>query len=161
MRHTEGDAVSDTQDIKSLLASLVTAGRTLAIAWKDKAIAQAKPKAKSAGIMGGAFGAAGYFAMNAVSLLFLAGAAGFGALYSSFLGPWGATGLGLVTMAVVLLVLAAILALIGKAQLPELQKKLDIAEDVQAGTESIKVGIEKGKAEVAAELEGVREIELR
>jgi hypothetical protein len=64
-------------------------------------------------------------------------------------------------MAVVLLVLAALLALIGKSQIPELTKKLDIAEDVQAGTESIKVGIEKGKAEVAAELEGVREIELR
>jgi hypothetical protein len=153
--------VSDTQDIKSLLASLVTAGKTLAIAWKDKAIAQAKPKARSAGIMGGAFGAAGYFAMNAVSLLFLAGAAGFGALYSSFLGPWGATGLGLVTMAVVLLLLAAVLALIGKAQLPELQRKLDIADDMQAGTDSIKAGIEKGKAEVAAELDGVREIEVR
>ncbi len=153
--------MSDTQDIKSLLASLVTAGKTLAIAWKDKAIAQAKPKAKSAGIMGGAFGAAGYFAMNAVSLLFLAGAAGFGALYSSFLGPWGATGLGLVTMAVVLLVLAAILALIGRAQLPELQKKVDLSDDVKAGTESIRAGIEKGKAEVAAELGGVREIEPR
>lgn len=153
--------MSDTQDIKSQVATLVTAGKTLAIAWKDKAIAQAKPKAKSAGIMGGSFGAAGYFAMNAVSLLFLAGAAGFGALYSSFLGPWGATGLGLVTMAVVLLVLAAILALIGKAQLPELQKKVDLSDDVKAGTESIKVGIEKGKAEVAAELDGVREIELR
>lgn len=153
--------MSDSQDIRSQVATLATAGKTLAIAWKDKAIAQAKPKAKSAGIMGGAFGAAGYFAMNAISLLFLAGAAGFGALYSSFLGPWGATGLGLVTMAVVLLILAAILALIGKAQLPELQKKLDIGDDVQAGTESIKAGIEKGKAEVAAELEGVREIELR
>jgi hypothetical protein len=153
--------VSDTQDLKSQVATLVSAGKTLAIAWKDKAIAQAKPKAKSAGIMGGSFGAAGYLGLNAASLLFLAGAAGFGALYSSFLGPWGATALGLVTMAVVLLVLAGILALIGKAQLPELQKKLDIAEDVQAGTESIKVGIEKGKAEVAAELDGVREIELR
>lgn len=153
--------MSDTQDIRSQVATLVTAGKTLAIAWKDKAIAQAKPKAKSAGIMGGSFGAAGYFAINAVSLLFLAGAAGFGALYSSFLGPWGATGLGLVTMAVVLLVLAAILALIGKAQLPELQKKVDLSDDVKAGTDSIKAGIEKGKAEVAAELDGVREIELR
>ncbi len=153
--------MSDTQDIKSQVATLVTAGKTLAIAWKDKAIAQAKPKARSAGIMGGAFGAAGYFAMNAVSLLFLAGAAGFGALYSSFLGPWGATGLGLVTMAVVLLLLAAVLALIGKAQLPELQKKVDLGEDVKAGTDSIKAGIEKGKAEVAAELDGVREIEVR
>lgn len=153
--------MSDTQDLRSQFDTLTAAAKTLAIAWKDKAIAQAKPKAKSAGIMGGAFGAAGYFAMNAVSLLFLAGAAGFGALYSSFLGPWGATGLGLVTMAVVLLVLAAVLALVGKAQIPELQKKLDISDDVKAGTDSVKAGIEKGKLEVAGELEGAREIDLR
>lgn len=152
--------MSDTQDLRSQFDTLRDAAKTLAIAWKDKAIAQAKPKAKSAGILGGAFGAAGYFAMNAVSLLFLAGAAGFGALYSTFLGPWGATGLGLVTMAVVLLVLAGILALVGKAQIPELTKKLDIADDVKAGTESVKAGIEKGQLEVAGELQ-VREIDLR
>ncbi len=152
--------MSDTQDLRSQFDTLRDAAKTLAIAWKDKAIAQAKPKAKSAGILGGAFGAAGYFAMNAVSLLFLAGAAGFGALYSRFLGPWGATGLGLVTMAVVLLVLAGILALVGRAQIPELTKKLDIADDVKAGTESVKAGIEKGQLEVAGELEA-REIELR
>lgn len=152
--------MSDTQDLRSQFDTLRDAAKTLAIAWKDKAIAQAKPKAKSAGILGGAFGAAGYFAMNAVSLLFLAGAAGFGALYSTFLGPWGATGLGLVTMAVVLLVLAGILALVGKAQIPELTKKLDIADDVKAGTESVKAGIEKGQLEVAGELQA-REIDLR
>lgn len=152
--------MSDTPDLKTQIETLGNAAKTLVIAWKDKAIAQAKPKAKSAGIMGGSFGAAGYLALNAVSLLFLAGAAGFGALYSSFLGPWGATGLGLVTMAFVLLLIAAGLAFLGKSQIPELTKKVDLGEDVKAGTESVKAGIEKGKAEVAAELEGTRVIEL-
>ena len=51
--------------------------KALAIGWKDKAIAQAKPKAKSAGILGGSFGAAAYLAVKAFWLLLLAGSAAF------------------------------------------------------------------------------------
>jgi hypothetical protein len=152
--------VSQTQDLKSQVSTLVDAVKALAMGWKDKAIAQAKPKAKSAGILGGAFGAAGLFAVKAVSLLVLAAAAGFGALYSSVMNPWAATALGLVTVAVILLVLAAILALVGRSQIPELTKKVDIGDDVKLGAETIKSGIEKGKAEVVAELEGVHTPEL-
>jgi hypothetical protein len=138
----------------------VDAVKALAVGWKDKAIAQAKPKAKSAGILGGTFGAAGMFAVKAVSLLVLAAAAGFGALYSTAMNPWAATALGLVTVAVILLVLAAILALVGRSQIPELTKKVDISEDMKLGAETVKSGIEKGKAEVEAELEGVHTPEL-
>ena len=145
--------MSQTQDLKSQVSAL-------AMGWKDKAIAQAKPKAKSAGILGGAFGAAGLFAGKAGSLRVLAAAAGFGALYSSVMNPWAATALGLVTVAVILLVLAAILALVGRSQIPELTKKVDIGDDVKLGAETIKSGIEKGKAEVVAELEGVHTPEL-
>ncbi len=152
--------MSQTQDLKSQVSTLVDAVKALAMGWKDKAIAQAKPKAKSAGILGGAFGAAGLFAVKAVSLLVLAAAAGFGALYSSVMNPWAATALGLVTVAVILLVLAAILALVGRSQIPELTKKVDIGDDVKLGAETIKSGIEKGKAEVVAELEGVHTPEL-
>ena len=152
--------MSQTQDLKSQVSTLVDAVKALAMGWKDKAIAQAKPKAKSAGILGGAFGAAGMFAVKAVSLLVLAAAAGFGALYSGAMNPWAATALGLVTVAVILLVLAAVLALVGRSQIPELTKKVDIGEDVKLGAETFKSGIEKGKAEVEAELEGVHTPEL-
>jgi hypothetical protein len=152
--------VSQTQDLKSQVSTLVDAVKALALGWKDKAIAQAKPKAKSAGILGGTFGAAGVFAVKAVSLLVLAAAAGFGALYSGFMNPWAATALGLVTVAVILLVLAGILALVGRSQIPELRKKVDISEDVKLGAETFKSGIEKGRAEVEAELEGVHTPEL-
>ena len=152
--------MSQTQDLKSQVSTLVDAVKALAIGWKDKAIAQAKPKAKSAGILGGSFGAAAYLAVKAFWLLLLAGSAGFGALYSRFMGPWAATALGLVTMAVILLLLAAILALVGRSQIPELKKKVDISEDVKIGAETVKSGIEKGKADVAAELESVPTPEL-
>ncbi len=152
--------MSQTQDLKSQVSTLVDAMKALAMGWKDKAIAQAKPKAKSAGILGGSFGAAGAFAVKAVSLLVLAAAAGFGALYSSAMNPWAATALGLVTVAVILLVLAGILALVGRSQIAELKKKVDISDDVKIGAETIKSGIEKGKADVAAELDGVHTPEL-
>ncbi len=152
--------MSQTQDLKSQVSTLVEAVKALAMGWKDKAIAQAKPKAKSAGILGGAFGAAGVFAVKALSLLVLAAAAGFGALYSSAMNPWAATALGLVTVAVILLVLAGVLALVGRAQIPELTKKVDLSEDVKLGAETVKSGIEKGKADVEAELEGVHTPEL-
>lgn len=152
--------MSQTQDLRSQVTTLVDAVKALAVGWKDKAIAQAKPKAKSAGILGGTFGAAGMFAVKAVSLLVLAAAAGFGALYSTAMNPWAATALGLVTVAVILLVLAAILALVGRSQIPELTKKVDISEDMKLGAETVKSGIEKGKAEVEAELEGVHTPEL-
>jgi hypothetical protein len=152
--------VSQTQDLKSQISTLVDAVKALAMGWKDKAIAQAKPKAKSAGILGGAFSAAGLFAIKAISLLVLAAAAAFGALYSSVMNPWAATALGLVTVAVILLVLAAILALVGRSQIAELKIKVDISEDVKIGAETVKSGIEKGKAEVEAELDGVHTPEL-
>ena len=152
--------MSQTQDLKSQVSTLVDAVKALATGWKDKAIAQAKPKAKSAGILGGAFGAAGLFAVKAVSLLVLAAAAAFGALYSSVMNPWAATALGLVTVAVILLLLAGILALVGRSQIPVLTKKVDIGDDVKLGAETIKSGIEKGKADVEAELEGVHTPEL-
>jgi hypothetical protein len=61
---------------------------------------------------------------------------------------------------VILLLLAAILALVGRSQIPELKKKVDISEDVKIGAETVKSGIEKGKADVAAELESVPTPEL-
>jgi len=152
--------VSESPDIKTQVTTLLDAVKALAMAWKDKLIARARPKAKSAGIMGGSFGAAGYMAINALSLLFLAGAAGFGALWYKVLGVFGAAALGLVSMAIVLLILAAVLALVGRAQLPELKKPVAIADDVKAAQETVKAGIEKGKAEVAAELEGTPSPEL-
>ena len=152
--------MSQTQDLKSQVSTLVDAVKALAMGWKDKAIAQAKPKAKSAGILGGSFGAAAYLAVKAFWLLLLAGSAGFGALYSRFMGPWAATALGLVTMAVILLLLAAILGLVGRSQIAELKKKVDIGDDVKIGAETVKTGIEKGKAGVEAELESVPAPEL-
>ncbi|MDR1710882.1 MAG: phage holin family protein [Propionibacteriaceae bacterium] len=78
------------------------------------------PQAKSAGVGAGLFGAAGYFALTASILLFIGASIGVGDLLYHQLfgvGEFAAAALGFVTVAVALLVLAGILALIGKGRL--------------------------------------------
>ena len=72
------------------------------------------PAAKNAGIGGGMFGAAGYFGINAATLIYIAAALGLAALglpyWASFL-----------IVAGVLLLIAAILALIGYTRIKKIK----------------------------------------
>lgn len=90
-----------------------------AIVQGEIALAKAElvPSAKNAGIGAGMFGAAGYFALNGVSLLFIAGALGFGAIWA----PTGWIALGFVLMALVVFVIAGILALVGKGRVSKVK----------------------------------------
>ena len=72
------------------------------------------PAAKNAGIGGGLFGGAGFFGINGVTLLFVAAALGLAALGLPY---WA----GFLIVAVVLLVIAGILALIGRAELKKIK----------------------------------------
>ena len=87
------------------------------------------PSAKNAGLGAGMFGAAGYFGINALTLLYIAAALGLWALGVAL---W----LSFVIVAVVLLLVAGVLALIGytrvkKVKAPEktiAQAKESVAE---------------------------------
>lgn len=72
------------------------------------------PAAKNAGIGGGMFGAAGYFGINAATLLYIAAALGLAALGLPY---WAA----FLIVAGVLLLLAAILALIGYTRVKKIK----------------------------------------
>lgn len=72
----------------------------------ELAKAELTPAAKNAGIGGGLFGAAGYFGVNAATLIFIAAAMGLAALGLPY---WAA----FLIVAGVLLVIAAILGAIG------------------------------------------------
>ena len=144
--------MTDKPDPMALVDSIKADVKALVKAHVALAIEEAKPKAAAAGIMGGMFGAAGYFGLNAASLLFLAGAAGFAALFSNWMGPYGSVALGLLAMAVVLLILAGILALVGKGRLPELKKPLDVVDEAKETVDHAKAGVELGKAQVEAEV---------
>lgn len=109
-----------------------------------------KPSAKHAGIGGGMFGGAGYLAANAASLFFLAGAAGIAALFNTYL-DWtilASAAIGGVIMAVILLLIAAILGMIGKKHIEQVQPpKATIAETKQT-IEAIKGSLSKGVQQV-------------
>ena len=72
------------------------------------------PAAKNAGIGGGMFGAAGYFGINAATLLYIAAALGLAALGLPY---WA----GFLIVAGVLLLLAGILALIGYTRVKKIK----------------------------------------
>lgn len=116
--------------------------------------AEVAPAAKAAGVGGGMFGAAGYLGANAASLLFLAGGLGFGVLYSHLL-DWGvmaATALGFVTMAVILLILAGILALVGKKKLKDVQPPKQAIAEAKTTVETVKRSLTNGVNQVEADI---------
>lgn len=116
--------------------------------------AEIAPAAKAAGVGGGMFGAAGYLGANAASLLFLAGGLGFGLLYSHLFG-WGvlaASALGFVTVAVVLLILAGILALIGKKKLKDVQPPKQAIAEAKTTIDTVKRSLTNGVNQVEADI---------
>ena len=76
----------------------------------ELAKSELRPAAKNAGIGGGLFGAAGYFGLNAGTMIFVAAALGLAALGLPY---WA----GFLIVAGVLLLIAAILGLIGRGRL--------------------------------------------
>jgi VIT1/CCC1 family predicted Fe2+/Mn2+ transporter len=95
-----GDIIKDiSDDVKLLVRDEVELAKSELI-----------PSAKQAGLGAGLFGGAGYFALSAVLLLFFAAAYG---LNAAGLALW----LSFLIVAVALLVLAALLALIGRTRI--------------------------------------------
>lgn len=112
--------------------------------------AEIKPAAKAAGVGGGMFGAAGYLGANAASLLFLAGAGALGAWFVHLFN-WGylaAAALGAVVMALILLIIAGILALLGKKQLEKVQPPKQTIAEAKATVNSVKASLASGVQQV-------------
>jgi hypothetical protein len=112
-----GDIIKDiSDDVKLLVRDEVELAKSELI-----------PSAKQAGLGAGLFGGAGYFALSAVLLLFFAAAYG---LNAAGLALW----LSFLIVAVALLILAALLALIGRTRL----KKVTPPErTISSATETI------------------------
>lgn len=112
----------------------------------EVALAKAElvPSAKNAGVGAGMFGAAGYFAMNAISLLFLAGALGLARLFGA---PTGWVALGFVAMAVIILIITAILALLGKGKFDKVTGPEQTQAEALETIESVKLSLARANAE--------------
>lgn len=126
-----GDLVKNiTDDVKVLVRGEV-----------ELAKSELSASAKNAGAGAGMFGAAGYLALNAVSLLFLAGA-----LALAMLVPLP---LGFVLMAVILLVIAGILALIGKSRIKKVKGPEETVSEAKATGDAVKTAVDRGKTQAS------------
>ena len=113
--------------------------------------AELLPQAKAAGIGAGMFGAAGYLAVTASTLLFFGfscwWAVGFAAWFG--MGALAAATCGFFVMAVILLVLAGVLVLIGKARMSFSAPKTTI-DSVEQSVAAIRGAVNTSTQKIAA-----------
>lgn len=112
--------------------------------------AELVPAAKNAGIGAGMFGAAGYFGICALSVLYFAAAFGLVALG---LSEW----LSFLIVGVVLLVIAAILGLIGLTLVKKVKGPERTIATANAAVNDLKAAVQRGNAAATApapEIEG-------
>ena len=138
--------IADT--IKAIQADLTTIVRGEI----ELAKAELVPQAKSVGIGAGLFGGAGYFAMNGISLLFLGLSALVGHFFATGLGwePLLAAFIGLAIVAVVMFLIAAVLALIGKNKVAVKGPEATIAQGEQS-VEAVQTALQRGVSDAEAE----------
>jgi hypothetical protein len=101
------------------------------------------PAAKNAGIGGGLFGAAGYFGINAATLLYVAAAFGLAALGLPY---WAA----FLIVAGVLLLLAAITGLIGYSRIKKVKAPEKTIANAQALVSELSTAVNRATAAAGA-----------
>jgi hypothetical protein len=114
----------------------------------ELAKAELVPSAKKAGIGAGMLGGAGYFGINGATLLYVAAALG---IYALGLSLW----LSFLIVAVVLLLIAGILALIGMRNLKKVKGPDKTIAQAKTSVAEIKGAIQQGTAAAKApQIEG-------
>lgn len=146
--------ITERMDPKTLVNNIVVDTKSAAQDTVALAKAEIQPAAKAAGTAGGMFGAAGYLGANAASLLFMAGGFGFGLLFQHLFswGPLAATALGFVAMALILLILAGILALVGKGKLKDVKAPKSAITEAKKTVETFKGSLQRGVNSVDADV---------
>lgn len=136
--HGVGDVLkSISDDVKLLVRDEV-----------ELAKAELIPSAKNAGIGAGLFGAAGYFAICAAGLLYFAAAFGLVALG---LAEW----LAFLIVGVVLLLLAGVLALVGRARVKQVKAPERTIAEANRTVEEVKTATSRALAAAKApQIEG-------
>ena len=115
--------------------------------------AELMPQVKSAGIGAGLFGAAGYLAVQAATLLFICGGLALSALYQGVVPIIWAFVLGFLTMAVILLVSAGILVLVGKGKFA-LKGPERTVDEANKSIAAVTGAVDQGNANVKAIVAG-------
>ncbi|HOB04314.1 MAG TPA: phage holin family protein [Propionibacteriaceae bacterium] len=116
-------------------------------------VAKIKPQATDAGLGAGLIGAAGVLALNTIPLFALLFVTLFSWLYSNWLGVFPSIVLGFLTEALMLLLLAAILGLVGYGKAKRIKEVKPTLEESKARlvatVDLAKGAVESGKQRVA------------
>lgn len=107
------------------------------------------PAAKHVAVGSGMFGAAGVFALHALWMLLIGGALAVGWLYDSVtkLGPWGSFVLGFLTVAVLSLLIAGLLAMFGSGQFKKVKKPEATIEELNKTIADLRLALSKKSAD--------------
>ena len=140
-------------EIADVFTDITADVRTIVKGEIELAKAELVPQAKRLGIGIGLFGAAAFFLAVAGLLLFICGGLAFSALYMGAMPIVWAFTLGFLTMAVLLLVIAAILALIGKTRMTFTAPEATIGE-ANRTVDAVTSAIAQGQADVRAVVAG-------
>lgn len=123
--------------------------RTIVRGEIELAKAEMTPQLKRAGVGAGMFGTAGYLAIQATTLIFVAIGLALGALYDTFMPPVWAFTLGFITLAIVLLIIAAVLVLIGRNKV-QISGPTATVDSAQRSLDAVLTGVDRANANVAA-----------
>lgn len=107
--------------------------------------AELMPQAKAGGMGAGLFAVAGYFALNGLSLLFLAGALALAMLFNA---PTGGVALGFLIMAILVFVIAGGLAVVGFLLVKQVKGPQRTQAQALATVETVKDALTRATAEV-------------
>ncbi|MVA76930.1 hypothetical protein GC722_12980 [Auraticoccus sp. F435] len=143
--------------MKNIQQDITALGRSTAALAK----VEATDMAKKLGIGGALLGLAGFLALNALSLLFVAASLGFFLLLQPDgpvepqdpAVPTGALPLGFVIMAAILLLVAGGLGFAGMRSIKANRGLKQTQAEVQATVTALKGAVERGKADVAVRLQ--------
>lgn len=139
----EAPPAPQATNLSAIVAGIVNDAKTLISDVLALGQAEIKPMSKHLGLGVGLFAAAAFFALNALILLFSAGALGIAKLLGA---GSGRLALGFVIMGVVLLVLTAILALIGLRQVRAVGPPTHTIAAAKNAADSIQQAVSRGVA---------------
>lgn len=116
----------------------------------ELAAAELKPAAKHAGIGSGLFAGAATLLLHALWMLVIAAALAIGWLLASVtsLSPWASITLGFLICAVLSIIIAAVLALIGKSQIGKVRKPEATLAEAKATLQAILASLGRIKEDV-------------
>lgn len=116
---------------------------------KELALAELRPSLKNGGLGAGLFGAAAFIAFTALKLLVLAAAFAFAVCYAEIAHrhPLTALALGFLTIAVVFLVLALVLALFGRGRIVRVRLPEATIAETMTSLSAVADAIETGTAD--------------